>query len=151
MEGGRKSSGFFASAFGTPPSTLPDLARTGAIGNGERELLEFGREIDADEADVFRKRQRDRGEVHDAGDSGRHELIGGLLGFGCRNGDHAELNVLLVDDFAKLGDVEDGDPLDLRTDHARVAIERSHDAKALSGKAFVAQAGRGPCCRRRPS
>jgi hypothetical protein len=38
-----------------------------------------------------------------------------------------------------LGDVKYGDPLDLRTHHLRVAIERGHDAKALSGKAFVAQ------------
>ena len=27
------------------------LARTGAIGNGERELFELGRQIDADQAD----------------------------------------------------------------------------------------------------
>ncbi len=112
-----------------------------SIGNRERELLQFCSEVDADQTDVFWQGQRARCEVHDAGYSGSHELIGRLLGMCRRDRDHAELDMLLPDYVAELHGVVHRDTFNLRADDPRVRVERRDNAESLFGKSLVAEQG----------
>ncbi len=62
---------------GTPTASRLHPA---AVHDGEAELLEFDRQIDADVADAVRQVDRYGGEVHDAFDSRRDEPVGHVLG-----------------------------------------------------------------------
>src|SRR5205823_10102073 len=61
------------------------------------------------------------------------ELVGCLLRASCRDGDHADDDVLVVDDVLERPRVEHGTGVgaDLTADHVRIAVEHGGDVDAV--------------------
>ena len=74
---------------------------------------------------------------------GVDELVGQLLGRGGRDGEHADDDVLLLDDLAQVVGMADGRGPDLLADLARVGVEDRDDAEAVVGEDVRAR--RSPC------
>ena len=65
---------------------------------------------------------------------GVDELVGELLGGGRRDGEHADDDVLLLDDLLELVGVADRAGADLLAELGGVGVEDRHDAEAVVGE-----------------
>src|SRR5262249_39609790 len=72
--------------------------------------------------------------VEDDLDAGVHKVINELLSNRVKNGEHADNDVLVLDDLLEVAHVADQQAADGVTDLAQINIEDHHDAKAVVGE-----------------
>ncbi len=82
----------------------------------------------------------ERGEVEDAADAGREELVGDLLGDGGGDGENGHADAVFPDEIGQPLAGQDGDR-GARAEATRVGIEGGDDLEAFLGKAVVGEEG----------
>ena len=111
------------------------------VHNGERELFEFDRQIDFDDADCFWDGNRYGGKIYNAMHPGLNEQVGHFLGKRSRDGDQRQANFFFRDDTGCVTEKIRRHVVNWLRHFCRVTVKRGGDAKALVSKSSVAQQG----------
>lgn len=121
--------------------TIGSSVSTDAVVQKIDQRLQFIRQVDVLDADVFRDGEADLREVHDAVDAGFHQAVRGVLGHFLGDRQDGDIQLLDAQLLHHFGHRVDGHAAEDLADDAFVDIEGGADAQIVADVEVVVQQG----------